>query len=152
MRHFALMGGSAVKRHCHLIILTLVLMFLTTEPAYTATTYNFQKIAGGFKSPVAIVQAPDDKTRLFIPELAGTIRVIKDGKLLAQPFLDLTAIVTTEIFGQGLFNIAFHPDYAHNGFFYVLYTDLQGDPVVARYSVSSANPDQADPASAKILL
>ena len=53
---------------------------------------------------------------------------------------------------QGLLGLAFHPHYAENGFFYVNYTDLNGDTVIARFQVSPDDPDRADPSSEKRLL
>jgi hypothetical protein len=71
-------------------------------------------------------------------------------QILSPPFLDISSLVSSG--GErGLLGVAFHPDYAHNGLFYVNYTNIAGDTVVARYSVS-ADPDLADPGSASILL
>ena len=68
-----------------------------------------------------------------------------------SPFLDITGIVGSDANEQGLLSMAFHPNYAQNGFFFVNYTDKQGDTVIARYSVST-NPDVADPDSELVLL
>jgi glucose/arabinose dehydrogenase len=78
--------------------------------------------------------------------------VVVDGDhVLAQPFLDLSSLVT---FGgeQGLLGLAFDPDYAHSGRFFVDYTDRNGNTVVARYNVSTLNPNVADPGSGVPLL
>jgi glucose/arabinose dehydrogenase len=78
--------------------------------------------------------------------------VVVDGDhVLAQPFLDLSSLVT---FGgeQGLLGLAFDPDYAHSGRFFVDYTDRNGNTVVARYNVSTSNPNVADPGSGVPLL
>jgi glucose/arabinose dehydrogenase len=117
-----------------------------------AYAYQFQPIAGGFKSPVSVIQPPDGSNRLFVVELPGLIHIVKAGAVLAKPFLDLTAITSTRIFGQGLYNLAFDPNYARNGLVYVLYVNNDGNPVLARYSVSATNPDLADPSSAKTIL
>ncbi|MBC8100529.1 MAG: PQQ-dependent sugar dehydrogenase [Armatimonadetes bacterium] len=75
---------------------------------------------------------------------------------MSTPFLDLSGIVSQDIlYGyseRGLLGLAFHPDYVQNGLFYVNYTNAEGDTRVARYGASEANPDVADPESAKILL
>ena len=117
-----------------------------------AYAYRLQPIASGFKSPVAVVQSPDGTDRLFVVELPGQIHIVKSGQVQTTPFLDLTAITSTRVFGQGLFNLAFDPNYVLTGFVYVLYVNLEGNPVLVRYTVSASNPDQADPGSAKTLL
>src|SRR5690606_8211689 len=79
------------------------------------------------------------------------IRIIEDGELLPAPFLDIVSKVGSG--GErGLLSVAFHPDYASNGRFYVNYTDRSGDTRVERYTVSTADPNRADEASAKLIL
>jgi glucose/arabinose dehydrogenase len=100
--------------------------------------------------PVDIASAGDD--RLFVVEKPGRIRIVEsDGTVRATPFLDIDPLVGDASNEQGLLGLAFHPDYASNGFFFVNYTDTDGDTVVARFSVS-ANPDVADPDSGVPLL
>lgn len=107
------------------------------------------EVATGLQQPVYLTAPPDD-SRLFIVEQPGRIRIVKDGQLLSQPFLDIDSIVSSG--GErGLLGLAFHPSYAGNGFFYVNYTDNSGDTRVVRYT-RSANPDLADPASASVVL
>ncbi|MEO7839262.1 MAG: PQQ-dependent sugar dehydrogenase [Anaerolineales bacterium] len=108
--------------------------------------------------PVFITNAADDSDRLFIVELAGRIQTIKNGVLLSTPFLDIHSIVKSTAGEQGLLALAFHPSFSMNGEFFVAYTsprngDTTGSKLVLeKYSVFSANPDQADPASGNILL
>jgi glucose/arabinose dehydrogenase len=80
------------------------------------------------------------------------VRIVKDGKLQEQAFLDVSSLLTSSGNEQGLLGIAFHPKYSENGLFFIDYTDKKGQPTLARYSVSKTNPDQADPASGKVLL
>jgi glucose/arabinose dehydrogenase len=97
-------------------------------------------------SPVHVTHAPDGSGRLFIVEKGGYIRIFKNGSLLGTPFLDIHTLVSGDS-EQGLLSVAFHPDYAANGTFFVYYTDdiaTPGDITLARYQVS-ANPDVADP-------
>jgi glucose/arabinose dehydrogenase len=108
-------------------------------------------IASGLNKPVFLISASDDTERLFIVEQAGRILILKDGAVQPQPFLDIVSIVGSDANEQGLLSLAFHPDYANNGFFFVNYTDRQGDTVIARYGVSDES-DIANPDSAKILL
>jgi glucose/arabinose dehydrogenase len=67
--------------------------------------------------------------------------------LLATPFLDITGIVGSRASEQGLLGLAFHPDYPENGFFFVNYTDRDGNTRIARFSVSTSDPNLADPSS-----
>ena len=89
--------------------------------------------------------------RLFVIEKEGRIRIVTDGRLAPDPFLDIAAIVNSRANERGLLGLAFHPNYASNGRFFVFYTDGRGATVVAEYRVSS-DPNRADPASAQVLL
>jgi glucose/arabinose dehydrogenase len=94
--------------------------------------------------------APAGDDRLFVIEQQGTIRIIEDETVLTTPFLDIRDLVLAG--GErGLLSVAFHPNYAANGLFYVYYTDDGGDTQVARYTVS-ADPNVADPNSAEAIL
>jgi glucose/arabinose dehydrogenase len=107
-------------------------------------------VASGLSNPVYLT-APGSDDRLFVVEQPGRVRIIRGGALLSQPFLDITARVSSG--GErGLLSIAFHPNYATNGYLYVSYTDLAGDTRIERYSVSPTSPDLADPASAQLIL
>ena len=97
----------------------------------------------------AIANAGDG--RLFITQQHGQITIWDGSELLPTPFLDVSSLIIC-CGEQGLLSTAFHPNYALNGFFFVNYTNLTGQTVVARYKVSSGNPNQADPFSAVILL
>ncbi len=113
--------------------------------------YALRKIVSGLDEPVYLTYASDGSGRLFVVEQPGRIRILQNGALLADPFLDLTDLVNDSGNEQGLLGLAFHPDYAANGLFFVNYTDANGDTAVVRYSVS-ADPNRADPASAKMIL
>ena len=113
---------------------------------------EFQTVASGLSQPLFVTNAGDGSGRMFVLERAGRIRIIDaGGSLLATPFLDITSLVGDGGSEQGLLGLAFHPDYADNGHFYLVYTDVAGDDVLARYDVSS-DPDLADAGSAQILL
>ncbi len=124
-------------------------VFSQSVPAITVQTV----VASGFTKPVMIANAGDGSKRLFVVEQTGKIKVVKNGTVLAQPFLDLTGQVSGGG-EQGLLGLAFHPQYQTNGFFFVHYTDTVdvGNTVVARFRVSTGNPDTADPASKKQIL
>ncbi len=110
---------------------------------------TFETVVSDLDSPVWLT-APRGDPRLFVVEQPGRIRIVKDGHLQRTPFLDLTDRVR-DGGERGLLSVAFHPDYAHNGYLYVDYTDHNGDTVIERYHVST-DPDRADPGSAKRLL
>ncbi len=121
----------------------------TPEPVWPPTV-SLEPAFSGLEQPVLAVGAGDGSDRLFVVELTGRVRVAKAGAVLPKPFLDLSGLVSTG--GErGLFSVAFPPDYATSGAFYVDYTNTAGNSVIARYRVS-ADPDRADPASAEVLL
>jgi glucose/arabinose dehydrogenase len=112
-------------------------------------TIQLIEVASGLSSPLYLTSPPND-SRLFVVEQAGRIRIIKNGQVLAQPFLDIVSRVSSG--GErGLLSVAFHPSYAANGFFYVNFTDLAGNTRVERFNVSS-NPDVGDASSSKLIL
>ena len=113
---------------------------------------RLELIAGGFDAPVHVTAAGDGSGRLFVVEKAGRIRIVRDGLVASEPFLDITGLVESRGNEQGLLSVAFHPAYATNGRFYLAYTDANGAVVLAGYRVSAADPDRADPASAVPLL
>ncbi len=99
---------------------------------------------------VDIKHAGDQSGRLFLVLKSGAVRILKDGELLTEPFLELSDQVSGGP-EQGLLSVAFAPDYAQSGRFYVYFTDLVGSSVMARYRISS-DPDIADPQSRQVLL
>jgi glucose/arabinose dehydrogenase len=105
----------------------------------------------GLDDPVDVANAGDGSGRLFVLEQAGVIRVIRDGASLERPFLDIRERIASG--GErGLLGLAFHPDYPSDPRFFVDYTDVDGDTVVASFVVDAAAPDVADPGSETILL
>ncbi len=111
---------------------------------------ELQTVATGLKFPLYLTAPPGDAARLFVVEKGGAIRLIKNGALVPAPFLDLAGQVSTGG-EQGLLGMAFDPDYAVNGRFYVSYTDSAGNSVIARHRVS-ADPDRAEAAADRALL
>lgn len=119
------------------LYLVLLLSFL----GYSQTI-TLQSFATGFESPVEITNAGD--TRLFVVQKTGLIRILNaNGTINATPFLNLSSIISTN--GErGLLGLAFHPNYASNGYFFVNYTNVSGNTVIARYSVDGDNPNIAN--------
>src|SRR4051812_2532669 len=129
-------------------------LLLATTPSTAAAQLAGRVYATGFDVPVGFVQDPVDPTVQYVVQQGGKIRVIKNGVVQAVPFLDLT----NDIFAggeDGLLGLAFAPDYATSGRFFVNFTNQAhpdptggpsnfGDTVVARFKRSAANPLLAD--------
>ena len=107
-----------------------------------AQTIALQSFATGFNSPVNMANAGD--SRMFVVEKDGIIKIVSaTGVVSATPFLNISSIITTDS-ERGLLGLAFHPNYATNGYFFINYTNLSGNTVIARYSVNSTNPNIAN--------
>jgi glucose/arabinose dehydrogenase len=106
---------------------------------------------GQFSSPVYVTAPRGDRRRIFVVEQAGTIRVVRGGRRLARPFLDIRQLVTSGG-EQGLLSMAFAPDYARTRRFYVNYTDKQGYQRVVEYRRSRASSNRALAGSARTVL
>ena len=103
-------------------------------------------VAEKLSKPLALIAAPNDPTRrLFIVEQDGLIKIFRDGKVEATPFLNFSKKVSRNHNEQGLLGLAFHPDYDKSGKFYLNFTDPEGHTRVVEKKVSAASPDQADP-------
>jgi glucose/arabinose dehydrogenase len=118
------------------------------DPASFAV--GFELVVDGLTRPVQMLDPGDGSGRLFIVEQGGTVRILQDGELLPDPFLDISGQISFDN-EQGLLSIAFHPDFASNGLFFIDYTDGDGDTQVERWTVSD-DPNRADPESAETLL
>jgi glucose/arabinose dehydrogenase len=116
-----------------------------------AQALSLELIASGLPSPVGLRNAGDGSNRLFIVNQGGTISVYKNGQMLPTPFLDVSSKTVFDNSERGLLGLAFDPNYASNGFFYIYYTSQPAAAVtISRYSVS-ANPDVADANSEVVL-
>lgn len=109
-----------------------------------------EEVVSGLSFPLYLTAPVGDLARLFVVEKTGGIRIVKNGVLLPEPFLDLSSQVSSGS-EQGLLGLAFDPEYAVNGRFVVHYTDLAGNTALSRFQVS-ADPDRADPASEQPIL
>ena len=107
-------------------------------------------VAGGYTLPTYVTSPPGDASRLFVTQQAGVISLVRGGTPVATPFLDLSNLVTTS-YERGLLSMAFAPDYATSGKFYVYFTGAGGDIHIEEYRRSS-NADRADPATRRIVL
>jgi glucose/arabinose dehydrogenase len=114
-------------------------------PAPVAAVLPLTLVQGGFTQPLFVTHAFD--SRLFVVQQDGLIKIVGGGT-----FLDVSAKIATG--GErGLLGLAFHPNYASNGLFYVNYTRAgDGATIVAEYRRAAGNPNAADPASARTVL
>lgn len=130
---------------CFLAPGTLAQNTAADSPILTPTLY-----VAGFSRPIQITHAGDGSQRLFVVEQNGRIRVIRNQTLAENSFLDISSRVSC-CGERGLLGLAFPPNYANKGYFYVNYTNSDGDTVVARYHVTT-DLEVADPNSEEILL
>src|SRR5437764_14235011 len=123
-----------------------VFAMLVAASAVVAQPHVILKlIATGLDQPLALTHAGDE--RIFVTQQPGRILIL--GR--TTPFLDIHARVSC-CQERGLLSVAFHPHYRDNRFFFVDYTNLNGDTVIARYSVSASDPDRGDSSSEAVLL
>jgi glucose/arabinose dehydrogenase len=113
-------------------------------------TYSLEPVGSGFSEPDLITFAPDGSGRLYVLEKPGSIRLM-DGSL----FLDIRDRVKSPPVSsydreQGLLGLAFHPDFARNGFFFIHYNDKAGVHVISRLKTGANG--RGDPASEKVLI
>jgi glucose/arabinose dehydrogenase len=130
----------------------------TPSPTATATSTPTATIArpglrlkrvGTFDNPVYVTAPPGDRRRIFVVEQGGYVRILRDGKKVARPFLAIPSRISSG--GErGLLSLAFAPDYASSGRFYVYYTAPDGDIRIVEYRRASA--ERADHDSARVLL
>jgi glucose/arabinose dehydrogenase len=160
------------------IVVLLCLIFVAgckkDDNPFLKKEVDLKLVADGFVSPVTLAEAPDDTRRLFVADQTGQVWIIDAyGNKVAQPFIDVSSkMVPLQSFydERGLLGFAFHPNYKDNGKFYLFYTapPPAGGPTedagntglpktwnntcrVSEFKVS-ANPNQADPASERIIL
>jgi glucose/arabinose dehydrogenase len=117
-------------------------------PQSQASAITATRVATGFNQPLFAASPPGDPDHLLIVQKTGQIKVLDldTGQTLATPFLDVSGQIMTDV-ERGLLGLAFDPDYANNGFFYVNLINTSGNTEIRRYHVSS-NPNIADPSSA----
>ncbi|MBK8045989.1 MAG: PQQ-dependent sugar dehydrogenase [Anaerolineales bacterium] len=146
-------------------VIALAIVTVRDAPAApVASDLRFDKIADSFSEPIFVTGAGDGSGRLFVVEQDGRVKIVKNGQVLPTPFLDISDRVGRA--GEaGLLSIAFPPDYATEGYFFVSYNHKDknlapppsGEPndgydtVIARFRVSG-DTDRADPTSEERIL
>ncbi len=131
---------------------TFIFIFMVSLCSISlAQEIELKSFSTGFSSPINIKNAGD--SRLFVVERAGLIQIVNsDGSKNGTPFLNINPIVINGGGERGLLGLAFHPNYATNGYFYVNYINNSGNTVISRFTKSTANPDIADDTSELQLL
>ena len=137
-------GGTAAQDVCDGV-----------APVGNTTLRAVTVVSGLADRPLLVTAPPGDFGRLFVVEQNGYVRVWHAGSAPGTwgTFLNISSKITTSNNEQGLLGLAFDPDYANNGYFYVNYSQVtSGATIIARYSVSGGDPDVADATSESILL
>jgi glucose/arabinose dehydrogenase len=112
------------------------------------------EVTADLEEPVNVAAPHDGSGRIFVVERGGKIKIVNaDGSVLPEPFLDWTGQTMAAFLEQGMLGMAFHPNFAQNGIFYINYTDLlrSGDVLTLQMQVSADDPNKADPASAEVI-
>jgi glucose/arabinose dehydrogenase len=143
----------------------LVTVSSCSLPSQTRPRVGVELIAGGVTSPVALISPGDGSHRLFVVDQTGLIWILLNGKRLEQPFLDIRQrVVQLNSFydERGLLGLAFHPDFARNGRFYVSYSaplraglspdEWNHTTYISEFTVLAADPDLGNPGSERVLL
>jgi glucose/arabinose dehydrogenase len=128
----------------------------TPPPAPPVDTSDLVSLTrvGSFERPVLATAPPGDRQRLFVVEHRGTVRVVRDGVVLPNPFLDIREQVTA-LGESGLLSIAFAPDYAASGLLYAFYNAREGpygNLRITEFRVATFDPDRVDPSSQRHVL
>lgn len=116
---------------------------------------TLELVADGLNQPLYVTGVPGDDSRLFVVEKAGAVRVIVNGELQQAPFMNISGQVMNQ--GErGLLGLAFHPNYAENGLFYLHWSSNQGatsgDGIVAEFSRDANNANAGNPGSQRNLI
>ena len=128
------------------LALSLVLSCLRS---FTQPVLNYRRVITSLSAPLEIASAPDGTKRLFIVQKVGSVKVYDSAYNYLADFVTVSGVTING--ERGLLSMAFHPNYKNNGFFFVYYTNTQGDIEISRYTVSN-NPNKADTTTRKIII
>jgi hypothetical protein len=127
-----------------LALLAVVVVLAAWLPTRAANDLELVKLVEGLSSPVYVTSAGDGSGRLFVVEKGGTVRIVKNGQLLATPFLDIHERVAND--GEaGFLSIAFPPNYADAGYFFVYYNHK--NDIAAPEAIDQGHNEGHDPSS-----
>lgn len=139
------------NRLSYFLIVTLFVFSCSSLSPQTPVVFFNPVITSGLTQPVDIVSANDGSNRLFVVQQGGIIKIVNGGTLSNTNFLNMSSVIKAG--GEmGLLSMAFHPAYSTNRYFFVYYNDTNGDVTVARYQVSTTNPNLADASSRQVLM
>jgi glucose/arabinose dehydrogenase len=112
------------------------------------------EVAGGFVDPIHVASPKDGSGRLFVCERPGVIKIIKNGKVLDEPFYDNKANTAFQFLECGLYCVEFHPKFRENGLLYISYADMwfNGATFIVEYKVASGDPNKVDMSSARPIM
>lgn len=121
----------------------------TTNAEEIPVTPELEEYAAGFNRPVFVTNAGDGSNKLYVMEQNGIIRILSGGMIYEEPFLDISDLVLTspDSIEQGMLGLAFHPEYASNGYLFLTYVSKDNELRCVRYQVQ-ADPDHVDPSTA----
>ena len=123
----------------------------TTNDLSPLQEVRLETVAEDFRQPT-VLAAPIGDDRLFIAQRVGVIRILDSSRDMLDPaFLDISDRVLANGIEQGLLGLAFHPDYASNGRFFVYYTDREGRRQLSEFQVSASDPNLASPDTERVL-
>ncbi len=146
-----MLSVSIARVGCSLVIAAAALGF-ATSPA-CAQTLATTSVATGLTKPMQVAFAAGDESRLYVIEQRGIVKLIKNGVLQTTAFLNIDSVVPEQTY-SGLLGIAFHPNYATNGRFFLFHTTGATAAItvwLAEYTRSAANPDLADSTSRRVM-
>lgn len=144
------MSADSSKIGFIISVFIIISSFGQPKAVLAQTPLTTAVIQSGLSSPLYVTSPPADLERIFVVEQGGRIKIIKNGSILPNPFLNISTKISC-CGERGLLGLAFHPHYDSNGYFYLNYTNPAGNTVLARYQVS-ANADSADTSTEQILL
>jgi glucose/arabinose dehydrogenase len=125
--------------------IALFALTLPTPATSAVPVATLRQVVSGLSAPVEIAHANDGTNRLFVVEQSGRIRIVQNGAILPTPFLDISGTIVISCCNErGLLGLAFHPQYATNGAFYIFYTRTDGALTIARVLRSAGSPNVAD--------
>jgi glucose/arabinose dehydrogenase len=141
------------------MIVASVLLAMAIGTAYVPAQANFgfklalEPIVDTFTQPIFLTHAGDSSGRLFVATKPGQVNIVKDGQRIPQPFLDIQGRISANNYEQGLLGLAFHPNYASNGLFYLNYSAPEtGNTIIAERKVSATDPNRADPDYERLII
>ena len=142
-----------MRKTTFLTILVVLAGLLSSEISAQMPTVKLDPYLSGLTSPVYLTNAKDGTNRIFVVERGGVIKVVQSGSVTPAVFLDISTKVGSTAGERGLLGLAFHPQFAANGYFFVNYTRASdGATIIARYKTTDTTNALGNVSSERILL